>query len=52
MNGFFETFRCYCPGNFWISPNGTVKIVSDVMDHDSVGLSIIEERYEDEFRLI
>lgn len=49
MDGFFEFFRCYCTGNFWISPEGKI---SPVIDHDSAALSIIEERYEDEFDLI
>lgn len=52
MNGFFETIKCHCAGNFWISPEGNINAVSDLMDHDSAALSIIEEKYEDEFRLI
>lgn len=52
MDGFIETIKCHCTGNFWISPKGKINAVSDEMDHDCVALSIIEKRYEDEFSLI
>lgn len=49
MNGFIETIKCHCTGNFWISPEGKINAVSDEMDHNCVAFSIIEKMYEDEF---
>ena len=52
MIGLFEHFECHCEESFWISPEGKVITVPDVVEHDSVASSIIEDRYKDEFCLI